>query len=269
MKRRALLAGTAAASIVGVSGCLSGVLGTVTSLESAPAGVSGSALDSTGYEAVGIEKIVTEETADAPGQSETISVTSYLTRYDKRVGIDGVGEQPTAIFAVLSTPQLEVAGETFNPVGEMPAREVADLLADNYDNIGSIQPDNEETITILDQSTLKSRFTAEADFFGFPLKLDVHVTEAVQRGEDFLVSLGVYPRLVRAIEGENARALAESITPEPTTAEAANESEPTSESNDESTSDDTSENQSTSDDTNATDFGGTESGGLLGVTDLS
>ena len=266
MKRRALLAGTAAAGVLGLSGCLSGVLGTVTSLESTPAGVSGSALDSAGYEAVGIEEIVTEETVEAAGESETISVTSYLSRYDKQVGIESVDEQPTAIFAVLSTPQLEVAGETFNPVGEMSAREVADLLADNYDNISNIESDSEETVTILDQSTTKSRFVAEADFFGFPLELDVHVTEAVERGEDFLVSLGVYPRLARAIEGDNARTLAESITPEPTTAEAANESEPASESDDESTSGDsnTSDPQSTTNDS-----AGTESGGLLGTTDLS
>lgn len=254
MNRRALLAGTAAAGVLSVSGCLSGVLGTVTSLESTPAGVSESALDSTGYEAVGIQEIVTEETVEAAGQSETISVTSYLTRYDKRVGIEGVAEQPTAIFAVLSTPQLEVAGETFNPVGEMSGREVADLLADNYDDISSIEPAGDETITILDQSTTKSRFTADASFLGFPLELDVHVTEAVERDDDFLVSLGVYPRLARAIEGENARTLAESITSEPTTAEAANES------TDNTT--EASEHESTSDRSDSN-----ESDGLLDVAD--
>jgi len=252
MKRRALLAGTAAASVLGVSGCLSGILGTVTSLESTPAGVSESALESTGYEVAGIEEIVTEETVEAAEQSETISVTSHLSRYDKRVGIEGVAEQATATFAVLSTPQLAVAGRTFNPVGEMSAREVADLLADSYDNISNIEPDTEETITILDQSTTKSRFTAEASYFDFPIELDVHVTEAVERDDDFLVSLGVYPRLVRAIEGDNARTLAESITPEPTTAEAANES------TDNST--DSSENEST-------DSEGNESDELLDVAD--
>ena len=263
MKRRALLAGTAAASALGLSGCLSGVLGTVTSLESTPAGVSESALETTGYEAVGIEEIVTEETVDVPGGSETISVTSYLTRYDKRVGIEGVAEQPTATFAVLSTPQLEVAGRTFNPVGEMSGREVADLLADNYDDISNIESDGEETITILDQSTTKSRFVAEADFFGFPLELDVHVTEAVERDDDFLVSLGVYPRLARAIEGEHARTLAESITPEPTTAEMASESNSTDSDTAASTDSDadSAENDSPSDES-----ADNESGGLLDAT---
>ena len=269
MNRRALLAGTAAAGVLGLSGCLSGVLGTVTALESSPAGVSRSALEATGYEAVGIQEIVTEETVDAAGQSETISVTSYLTRYDKRVGIEGVAEQPTATFAVLSTPQLDVAGETFNPVGEMSAREVADLLADSYDNISNIELDTEETITILDQSTTKSRFTADANFLGTPLELDVHVTEAVERDDDFLVSLGVYPRLVRVIEGENARALAKSITPEPTTAEMASESNSTDSDTTASTDgeSDSSEPDSTSDNSTSDGSGGNDSGGLLDGTD--
>lgn len=264
MNRRALLAGTATASVFGLAGCLSGVLDTVTNLESSPAGVSQSALDTTGYEAVGIEEIVTEETVDAAGQSETINVTSYLSRYDKQVGIDGIAEQPTAIFAVLSTPQLEVAGETFNPVGEMSAREVADLLADNYDAISGIEPDSEETITILDQSTTKSRFTADADFSGVPLELDVHVTEAVERDDDFLVSLGVYPRLARVIEGENARTLAESITPEPTTAEPASESNSTDSDTTESTDSDA---DSAENDTASDGAADNESGGLLDATD--
>ena len=262
MNRRALLAGTAAAGVLSVSGCLSGVLGTVTSLESTPAGVSESSLDSTGYEAVGIQEIVTEETVEAAGQSETIAVTSYLSNYEKQVGIEGLAEQATATFAVLSTPQLEVAGETFNPIGEMSAREVVDLLADSYDEISNIEADSEETVTILDQSTTRSRFIAEASFFGLPLELDIHVPEAVERGDDFLVSLGVYPRQFRIVEGENARTLAESITAEATAAAAANESDTDDESDEKESADDSStgENESTSDESDST-----ESDGLLDV----
>lgn len=253
MNRRALLAGTAAAGMLGVSGCLSGVLGTVTTLESTPAGVSRSALDSTGYEAIGIEEIVTEETVEAAGQSETIAVTSYLSNYEKQVGIEGLAEQATATFAVLSTPKLEIAGRTMNPVGEMSGQEVVELIGDSYDSIEGIEHDSDETITILDQSTTKSRFVAEASFLGLPLELDIHVTEAVDRGDDLLVAIGVHPRQFRVIEGENARTLAESITAEPTAAAAANESETDDESDDTESTD--------------SDTGGNESDGLLDVTD--
>ena len=199
-------------------------LGPVTSLESTPAGVSQAALDSTGYEAVGIEEIVTEEKVEVAGQSEVIAATSYLAEYERRVGINEVAEQATAIFGVLSTPKLELAGRTLNPVGEMSAREVVDLIGDSYESIDSIEHVSDEMITILDQSTTRSRFVAEADFAGLPIDLDIHVSEAVERGEDLLVSIGVYPRLYRGLEGDNARTLAEAITAEPATEPDSNDS---------------------------------------------
>lgn len=212
MNRRELLAGTAAAGLVGVSGCLSGVLGTVTSLESTPAGVSQAALESTGYEAVGIEELVTEREVEAGGQSEVIKITSYLSEYEKQVGIDGIAETATATFAVLSTPKLDVVGQTLNPVAEMSGRELVALIGDNYDSIDGIEHDGDETVTVLEQSVTKSRFVAEASFAGLPLELDLHVTEAAERGDDLLVAVGVYPRQFRIVEGDNTRELTESIT---------------------------------------------------------
>lgn len=271
MKRRVLLAGTAAASIVGVSGCLSGVLNTVTSLESTPAGVSQSALDAAGYEAIGIEEIVTEETVEVAGQSETIAVTSYLSNYEKQIGIEGVSEQATATFAVLSTPKLEIAGRTMNPVGEMSGKEVVELIGDSYESIDGIEHDSDETVSILDQSTTKSRFVAEASFRGLPLELDIHVTEAVDRGDDLLVAIGVYPQQFRMAEAANVRDLAESITAESTAAAAANGSETDDESDDTESTDDSSTDDSSTDDSStdnsSTDSSGNESDGLLDVAD--
>lgn len=254
MKRRELLTGTAAVGIVGLSGCLSGILGTVTSLESTPAGVSQSALASTGYEAVGIEEIVTEETVEIAGQSETIAVTSYLSQYEKQVGIEGIAETATATFAVLSTPQLDVAGQTLNPVGEMSSRELVELIADSYDNLSGIEADGEQMVTILDQSVTQTRFVAEARFAGLPLDLDIHVTEAVERGEDLLVTVGVYPRQFRSIEASNTRELSESVIAEADTASEAGDSESTENPAENETAD--SENESTGNDSDGINITG-------------
>lgn len=225
MKRRTLLAGTAATGLVGLSGCLSTVLGTVTSLESTPAAVSQSALESSDYESVGIEEIVTEEDVDVAGQSDVIEVTSYLTEYEKQVGIDAIAEQPTATFSILSTPKIDIAGRTFNPVAEMSPRELVELIADNYDEIENIESDGEETITVLGQSVTKSRFVADASFGGFPLELDIHVTEAVERDADLLVPIGVYPTQLRSFEAETVRELAEAVSDEPAAESAASTTE--------------------------------------------
>jgi len=216
MNRRSLLAGAAAAGTVGLAGCLGGLLST-TSRESTPAGVGESVLAATDYELVGIERRTTEETVAFAGQSETVTVTSYLTTYERRVGIEGVAETATATFAVFSTPKLAVFGRPLNPVGEQSTRDLVGLLEAEDDSIDDLDHDTDGTVTVLDQQTTKSRFAATTDVGGFPIDLDVHVTEAVERGDDFVVTFAAYPRSSREVEADNVTALAESVSAEPPT----------------------------------------------------
>ena len=221
MNRRSLLAGAAAAGTVGLAGCLGGLLAT-TSRESTPAGVSESVLAATDYELVGIEERTSEETVDLAGQSETVTVTSYLTTYERRVGIEGVAEAATATFTVFSTPKIAVFGRPLNPVADQSTRELVGLVGAEYDSIDDVDHEADATVTILDQQTTKSRFAATTSIGGFPIDLDIHVTEAVERGDDLVVTFAAYPRSFREVEADNATALAESVTADPPAA--ANES---------------------------------------------
>jgi hypothetical protein len=222
--------------------------------------VSQSALESTGYDAVGIKDIVTEREVNVAGQSEIIAVTNYLTEYEKTIGIEVIAEQAIATFAILSTPKLDVVGQTLNPVEEMSPRELVDLIADNYDNLGEIEHDTDETVTVLDQSITQSRFVAQATLSGFPIALNLHVTEAVERGDDLLVTIGVYPQQFQTIEAANVRELTESVTANTELDTAtANESDDSETS---STGDDSAEN--TSNTNESTEDESTESG-LLGT----
>lgn len=225
MNRRSLLAGAAAAGTVGLAGCLGGLLST-TSRESTPASVTESVLASTDYELAGVERRTTEEPVSFAGQSETVTVTSHLTTYERRVGIEGVAETATATFAVFSTPKLAVLGRPLNPIAEQSSRELVGLVEREYDSIDDLEHDTDETVTVLDQQTTNSRFTAAASIGGFPIDLDIHVTEAVSRGDDFVVTLAIYPQAFRGVEADNVVALAESVTADPpaTNESAANES---------------------------------------------
>lgn len=215
MKRRSLLAGGTAVGVIGLSGCLSTAVDRFASLESTPAGVDPSVVDTTGYQLVGIEAIVTEEEIGAVGISDTIVFTSYLTEYEKSVGVGSITEQATALFSVLATPKVELAGRTFNPVDEMSSQVFATMIADNYDSIAALEHEADEMVTILGQSVEKSRFTADAGFAGLSVTLNIHVTEAVERGEDLLVAIGVYPRLLQSQEASTVRELTEAISDEP------------------------------------------------------
>lgn len=243
MKRRTLLAGAAATGLVGLSGCLSGALGTVTSLESTPATVNQSALDETGYQLVGVEEIVTEEEVEAAGISDTIVVTSHLTEYEKSVGVEEITEQATALFSILSTPKIEIAGQTFNPVADMSSQQLVTMIADNYDSIGDLEHQTDETVTVLEQSVTKAQFVAEASLRGFPLDLNIHVTEAVERGDDLLVMIGVYPRLLQSEEAPHVRLLTEEVSDEAVAVDEDSDADETDDRDSESTDDDSEDDE--------------------------
>lgn len=212
MNRRTLLSGLGVAGLTGLSGCL-GLVG-LAAHESAPAGVDAAVRDETGYEQTEIDEVVVEQEVGASIASEDVVVTNHATEHEKAVDMGPLGEQRGAVFTVLSTPQVEILGRQFNPVEEMSAAELVELVASNYDDIGNVSLEVEESVTILDQSTTQSRFTADASFQGTSVDVALHISEAVETDEDLLVTVGVYPAELDWREGENVISLMEGVTPD-------------------------------------------------------
>lgn len=217
MNRRAVLATGATLGVTGLAGCL-GVVG-MNEHASRPAGVGDTALDGTGYSLAEIEPLDIEETVDLGLWTEDVVVRNYLTEYEKAVGLPQIGSQEAAVFYLLTTPQVSVLGRELNPVGDMESRELVHLVEDNYDEMGNIQHDSDSEVTVLGQDATESVFTADAEFQGLPLDVYLHVTTAVEFGEDFLVVIAVYPELVEIEERENVATLLEGILEEPIEAE--------------------------------------------------
>ncbi|MXV64189.1 hypothetical protein GS429_19385 [Natronorubrum sp. JWXQ-INN-674] len=210
MNRRTLLGGLGVAGLASLSGCL-GMLG-MAEHESSPAGVDASVRSDTGYEQTGIDDVVVEEDVGVSAASETVVVTNYLTEHEKAVDMEPLGSQRGAVFMVLTTPQIGVAGRNFNPVEDMSAGELVDLVGDNYDEMGNISHEADDEITILGETTTRSRFSADAMFSGQEVEVDLHVSEAVEGGDDLLVTIGVYPQRLRSREEDNIIALMEAIS---------------------------------------------------------
>ncbi|WP_049925713.1 DUF6517 family protein [Halopiger goleimassiliensis] len=212
MKRRTMLGGLGAVGLAGVAGCL-GALG-LDKHESTPGGVDPGVLEETGYERSGVEELAIEETFELGPYSEEIVVRNYLTEYDKSVGLEPVADQRAAVFVVLTTPKVDVLGQNFNPVEEMDAAELVELVASNYDDMGNVSSDGEETITILGQETTRAQFTAEASFSGTNVDVHLHVSEAVETEDDLVVTIGVYPEELAFREEEHVRQLMGGVTPD-------------------------------------------------------
>ncbi|ELY78367.1 DUF6517 family protein [Natrinema pallidum] len=208
MNRRTVIAGLGAAGLAGLSGCL-GLLG-MAEHESSPAGVEADARAETGYEQSAIETLSIER--DVGPTNETVTVSNHMTKHEKAVDMGPLGSRRGAVFNVLTTPQVSIFGKELNPVGEMSTQELMDLVRSNYDGIENISHDADSDITILEQSTTRSQFTADAEFDGADIPVIISITEAVEADEDLLVTIAVYPEYVERREDPNATLLAESVT---------------------------------------------------------
>lgn len=208
--RRQFLAGAGAALTGATAGC-GFILGNEPAEFTAnPSAVSEQALQETGYEFVENAETEIEREFEAGGESRTVIARNVQAKHEKQVGVEGLGEEPAAAFTSLTTPQAEILGETFNPVEDMSAAELADRGLDRYEGFENVDKESESEVTIDGETTTQTKFTADAVFDGNPLEIFLHVSEAVKLGDDFVVTFATYPQ-VTPEEGENALQLMEAV----------------------------------------------------------
>ncbi|MFW5917940.1 MAG: DUF6517 family protein [Haloferacaceae archaeon] len=211
MQRRALITATGAAVVAGTAGCLGVITGEEPAeFEATPSSVSASALEETGYEDAGVEDVVVEEEVEAAGQSREVVVTNYQAEYEKAIDLGPLGQQRAAVFVSLTSPQVSVLGQEFNPIAEMTTEEIAEMVQDNYEGLQNLQHREDGEVTVAGETTTRSTFTAEATIEGGSVDLLVHVSEAVELDDDFVVTVGAHPEAVSG-EAENVFTLMEAV----------------------------------------------------------
>lgn len=195
---RRTAAGVGAAGLASLAGCAA-LTGSV-SFSASAAIVAQSALDETGFQKHKTDEPVVERTFEAGGQSKTVEVKNVVTQYDKAVDLSvlGLGRYQAAVFATLSTPQVDVLGRTFNPVGDMSTDDLAAMLQERYDGISIGSLESESQVSVAGQTTTMARYPASATLAeaGAKVDLKVHLTEAVKANGDFVVTFGGYPAML-------------------------------------------------------------------------
>lgn len=213
MKRRTVLAGAGVTGLAGLSGCL-GLIG-MDEHESSPAGIDGATRESTGYEQVGIDEVSVERDVGIGPLSSEVSVRNYVTEHDKSIEMPGpLGERRGAVFMVLSTPKVGLLGRNFNPVEDMSAEELFDLVTRSYGGISDVETEAETELEVLDKSTTQTRFSSSAEFDGQDVDIYTHVSEAVETDDDLIVTIGIYPQMLRSQEESNVLDLMASVVEE-------------------------------------------------------
>ncbi|MFC6769443.1 DUF6517 family protein [Natrinema soli] len=202
MNRRLFLGALAAGGVGTVAGCLSGFADDMTMVSAAPARVSDEAAAEAGYEYQGTIKRV--ETQQVGG--EDVELTSYNSVYDRAIDLpaERFGEQPVraGAFGVLSTPQITVGGEEFNPVSEPSDKVLVERVQNRYDGLSI-----ERAVGGRALETLGERFPVESAEGTATLdgEYDVDVSLDIIRDEhedDPLVIVAVYPT-EEVLQGES------------------------------------------------------------------
>lgn len=186
------------ALLVVSSGCVGVLTGNEPlTFEANPVSVSSATLDDAGYEEVRSTTQEMTREVSAAGQTRDVVVTNHVTEYARTVDAGPLGSGEFARFVVVSTPAVDVLGQTFNPVGEMSNRELAELAQDQYQGLENLQSAGERPVSVLGTQATVSRFTADATVQGTDqsVELTLHVTR-IRDGGDFIVVIAAHPTLL-------------------------------------------------------------------------
>lgn len=192
------------AAFVVTAGCVGVLTGSEPlTVEAEPVSVTAAAQSDAGYEAGRTTTQELEREVTVAGQTRDVVVTNHVAEYSRTVEVGPLGTGEFARFVVVSTPAVDVLGQTFNPVGDMSDRELAELAQDQYQDLRNLRSAGERTVTVLGTETTVSRFTADATVgdTGQTIEVTLHVTR-VRDGGDFIVVIAAHPT---AIPGETER----------------------------------------------------------------
>ncbi|EMA61361.1 DUF6517 family protein [Halorubrum lipolyticum] len=210
-RRRALAAGGGVA-LAGLAGCtaLDVATGGPAEFAAGTATVADAALDESGYELNELTENTQTREFDVAGSTREVRVTSTIAEYDKAVELFGERYQ-AAVFAVLTTPRVEVLGQALNPVGELDDEERAQLIVDRYEGVSDLERSSEYTTDVLGTDASVTVYTAEGEIggTGVSVALEFHVSEAVEAGDDYVIPLAAYPEAFG--DGENVRRMLNGI----------------------------------------------------------
>lgn len=196
--KRAVVA-IALAGLLVTSGCIGFLTGEEDlSFEADPVSVSADAKSETTYERVDRGS----NTVERSFAGRNVSVTNTFVELGRSSNLPAFGDQQVARFTVFASPQVEFAGQVFNPLDQLNNTELVMRLQRQYDSLSDLQQESERSDTVLGTDTTVSKFRGQATTQGgTETEVFVHITKVKHEG-DFVVAVAVYPT---ELEGEESK----------------------------------------------------------------
>lgn len=197
MNRNFVLTGVAVIVLVTLAGCTS------TTYTADPIVVDSDTQDELSYENQTSEEFSIDENTDVVGQDVDFQIQSAIELYTSEFDIDGIDgheedefiDEPSSLYATVSTPSPSVLGYSFNPINALGADEIIELLTDNvYDGAVSLDEQvDTETITVEDEEYDAEVYDATVEFGGEEFDNATVVIAEVEYEENYGILLGAYP----------------------------------------------------------------------------
>ncbi len=205
LSRRTLLGGLTV-GLASTSGCLGFATGDDSlTFEADPARVSEQVLSETKYEETERRSPTIAREFTVAGQSREVEITNHLGVYEKAVELEDVGSQTVALFALFTTPRIEIAGESFNPVGEVSVQDLLEQFQSRYDGVDVGEKVDSSTVQTLGTEATVEKYTGSVTMQGEEIDAYLQVTRFEHDG-DYVVGVGSYPQQLQS-EGEQVRSL--------------------------------------------------------------
>lgn len=170
-----------------------------------PATVADSTVSDSPYEETTVTDQSVEREFSAAGQTRTVTVVNQLAQYERHVDMGPLGSERAAVFVAFASPQVEIAGQTFNPIEDMSETAVLQQFESQYEGVSIGEQVGQQDVTTLGQSTTLSKFEGTATLAGSTVDVYLHAAK-LQHGSDFIVTVAIYPQQLSG-EGEEVVAL--------------------------------------------------------------
>jgi hypothetical protein len=205
------MAVVAVAGLLATSGCICFLTGEEPLEFSAePATVSDAAASDAGYEYNGTRALEVDRTFEIGDQERRVIATNRISDYTKSVDLGPLGEAEVGVFNVVTTPAVEIADRTLNPIGSYSNARLVELVQRQYSGLGNVEQVSERNVTVQATETTVTKFSATATIEGREIDVFVHVTK-YRSGDDFVVAIGVYPQQLDGQEESNVLSMMRSI----------------------------------------------------------
>lgn len=174
------------------SGCMDLIRGDEARFEADTARVPEDVAADTGYEEVEVTNDEIRREFDQVDR--TVVVVNSIAEYARSVEIGPIGGE-LARFTALATPKIDlVPGRPANPVGDMDAREIAEMVQNKYDDIDNVEHVDDWNAELLGDTIEISKFAADArTAAGQDVAVYMHIGET-DNEDDFVVVVGVHPQ---------------------------------------------------------------------------